>query len=180
MPFSELDVLQNSWVLLDNDVLIKTFQNFEATEFIAFIEKLKNAKITPLITEEIAFEFLSACNTAQELTTRKDFLNSLGIVALPPSDKDIINTAILISDIYHNKKQKGCTAGLTDCVLSAQLKRYGTRLTLLTANLKDFPLVIHDRIGVHPIDIGTAVITLGLIRFNEAKFSDCIKDFGSK
>lgn len=176
MTTYDLQQLNNKWVLFDADIIIKAYKYSKETEFVSFLHLLKNSGIIAVSTYHVFYEVISSSSSLQESTAQKDFFND--IIETPlPYDVSIMNTAINISNIYHNKNIRSCKASMSDCILSSYLKKYGENLTLITSNLSDFPLEIHDRIGIYTIDVGSQVITMGFIRFNQNKYKKCLLDF---
>lgn len=176
MAIYDLQQLENRWVLFDADIIIKAYKYSKEAEFVSFLHLLKNFGITAVSSLHVFYEVVASSSSFQESQAQKDFFNDIMETTLP-YDISIMNSAINISNIYHNKKVNGCNASMSDCILSAYLRKYGNNLTLITANLKDFPLIIHDRLGIHTIDVGSQVITAGIIKFNEEKYKKCLEDF---
>lgn len=177
MPTYELGQLKHSWLLLDADILIKAYRYLNEPEMGSFLNTLKNLEVKTIITRQVSFEITAGCASAKELESYTSFLEDVVTEPLLPEDNDIYNTATNIAAIYRNKKQKDCGAGLTDCLLSSFLKKFHhVKLNLLTSNLKDFPLLLHERRGIHTIDVGSQVIMAGVISFDSKKYQKCLDD----
>ncbi len=133
---------------------------------------------TPVINNLIKFEFLRGCKIEKHIKGKKDFLDGLSVekyLSLPVTP-EIIEDATRIANIYSNKRIDNKQIGIVDCCLSSYLKKHSQLLTLLTLDNNDFPLVIHDRVGVEIIDTGKELLVLGFYEFNKKKYEKALSD----
>jgi hypothetical protein len=47
----------------------------------------------------------------------------------------------------------------------------------VTINNKDYPLILHDRIGIQIMEIGEEILNVGFYDFNDDKYNELIKVF---
>lgn len=178
----ENDQLERKHVLLDTCFLIKS-KEYSDTEFFDDLYALfANNLCTPVVNEFIRFEFLRGSKYSDQFIAKSDFLEQLspkGKSVTLPITADIVSDSIPISNIYANKNIQNTQISLVDCYISSYLKKYSRDLILITLNHKDFPLVLHDRLGIYPIDTDKEIITLGFYTFNQDKFDSCYNEIYS-
>ncbi|MFB6181953.1 MAG: type II toxin-antitoxin system VapC family toxin [Candidatus Magasanikbacteria bacterium] len=165
--------IENKHILLDTNVC-SAAEDYVGTDyfkdFFYFLEK--NAEI--LVNELVEFEFLRNSNSTDVLNYKEGILDEISEMTLQ-LPKNLVPEALDIAKIYFHQGEHGIE--FVDCCLSAFLKKYENNLFLVTENHKDFPLIIHDRIGTHVIDTGKDIFTLGFYKFNSDKFEEQEKKF---
>ena len=129
----------------------------------------------PVINEFIKFEFLRGCKIAKHIRDKHNYLEALSSMLLPV-DKYILSDAIKVSIIYSNKNIKSKHINAIDCYISAYLKRYEKNLLFVTLDNNDYPLVLHDRLGIHTIDTEKEILVLGFYKFNNEKFEKLLEN----
>ncbi|NQU78046.1 hypothetical protein HQ544_05100 [Candidatus Falkowbacteria bacterium] len=171
--------LINKHVLLDTCFIIKAYQYNDTSYFNKLFLHLKNNNCIPVINEFIKFEFLCGCKTKEHISIKTDFLDFLSpekTVLSLPIDECILNDAIKISNIYSNKNVNSKHPNAIDCYISAYLKKYEKNLLFVTLDNNDYPLILHDRIGIHTIDTEEEILVLGFYKFNNKKFEKLSKN----
>lgn len=159
--------LDHKAVLLDTGLLIKSFDSKELEQQIfPFLEGLS---LVPTISSEIRFEFLRTASFNETFKKRKEFIKDWTV--LLPTEKDH-EDAIDIARIY---KSYGIFPSPTDCGLATLLKKFQSRLFLITLNHKDFPPYLFDRLYSEMVDSRTRLgqwetVSWGVYEFNGEKF----------
>lgn len=167
--------IKHKHILLDTCFIIKAHQYAETEFFDGLFSLLEKYECIPVINEFIKFEFLRGCQTREQIQTKTKFLEALSGFVMP-IDKDVLDGAIDISNIYSNKRVDSKQISRVDCYLSSYLKKYPASLIMVTLNHPDYPLIIHDRFFVHTIDAGKEILTIGFYGFNTSNFEKCLQD----
>lgn len=170
MSNSELGkILNNKFVVFDTNILIESTLHMDA--FKDLLSFLDNNNCNTVHFELTKFEFTRNAYKEKERQEKENFFDKLNSSPMPFSDQ-IMKDALEISRIYaHQKVQKG-QISLVDCCIAAYLKQYEDKLFLLTANHKDFPISLFDRISIYPIDKGNDVLAPAFYKFNQEKWKD--------
>ncbi len=175
--------LKGQHVLLDTDVLITVSKYAESGSVQSLVGQFKELPINPVITQGVYFEYVRAANSKDSLNKMKDFLFEEVSAILLPHHKNDLSNAVDIANLYqrYSKKMGGtCNASMVDCLNSAQLMRYGKNLTPLSFDIKGYPTLIHNRVGLYPLDlenITNDTKTLATIRFSEKKYHELRESF---
>lgn len=163
------DKLKRQHVLFDTNVISHAIAHQMDGHFNELFFCLKEQDCAPIITEMIEYELLQGALLPAHKSAKKKFLDQLGGARIPIT-QETWSTAIEIGQIYTRNSLKNYR--IVDTCLSAHLKQYQKNLVLLTSNLRDFPLCIHERIGVHTIDMGAEIVTYGFLRIDKAKYAN--------
>ena len=168
--------LDHKHVLLDTCFIVKAHQYAETEFFDGLFSLLRDNNCVPVINEFIRFEFLRGCKTKDQIKTKTDFLNALSGGVVMPIDKEVLEGAIDISNIYSNKNVDSKQISRVDCYLSSYLNKYSKHLVMVTLNHPDFPLLIHDRFHVHVVDTKKEVLAIGFYGFDSKRFKNLLED----
>lgn len=174
--------LKNKFLLIDTNVLID-FSKY-GTFFEELILDLRKNGITLLIDQTVKFEFLRKTDSDKKRKELEKLLKFLDVNELGLDiEKDIIESAIEIANIYEWKKE--LKIELADCFLASVMRKYNTssqpRLYLATQNHKHYPKSIFKRIGVETIDRAQDEIhNIGFYVFDKQGFDDLKNEFYKK
>ena len=166
--------------LFDTNVLSTIKKYTKNLDVRYFLSTLNKQKCSVCVNDLIRLEFLRDANKHGELTERKKYLAALCAEVSLSISQQTYSDAMLLSYIHVRHKNKGIE--FVDLMTSALLKNYSHNqgLVLVTANHKDFPLSVHDRIGSIVLDLGKDLATLGFYRINMEKWNkeviDLLKD----
>ncbi|MFZ5932558.1 MAG: type II toxin-antitoxin system VapC family toxin [Patescibacteria group bacterium] len=130
--------LCNSDLLVDTNFFIDSFNNPE--NFALFISTLKQNGVEIVSTHFVKYEFLRS-KTIDVVKRKENFFNKLTGTVLP-FDMD---TEKQMVDLIEEYKQYMEGVSIVDLVLGCLLRRYKSRLYLLTRDHGDFPTTIFDR-----------------------------------
>ena len=168
--------LKNKHILLDTCFIIKAYEYSHTAFFDELFSALQENNCVPVINEFIKFEFLRGCKIIKHIQDKDNFLDALSGVGMSlPIDQYILNDATRISIIYSNKNVKNKHINAIDCYISAYLKRYEKNLIFVTLNNDDYPLLLHYRLGIYPIDTEKEILVLGFYKFNNNKFQTAMR-----
>lgn len=170
-----MSVLKDQHILLDTCFLIKAYQYSETAFFNELFFILESNNCVPLVNDFIRFEFLRGCKTQKHIDDKNNFLDGLSGITLPITP-DILEDAVVISNIYSNKNINPKQISIVDCYISAYLKKYSNNVVLLTLDNNDYPLLIHDRVKIQIIDTKIEILVLGFYKFNNKGFDDTSKE----
>ncbi len=134
----------------------------------------------PIVTNElIKIEFLRDSKSLSQARKKDSLIEALCEAAIPiRSEQNLFKEAVEISNIYQYRGVKGVE--LVDLLTSSFLKLYSSNLVLFTENHKDFPLLIHDRLGTVTLDKKQEISTFSFYSFNYKNFQECQKRFPVK
>lgn len=169
-------LVDHKHVLLDTCFIVKAHQYADTEFFDGLFSLLQGNDCTPVINEFIRFEFLRGCQTKAQIKAKTDFLDALSGGVVMPIDKEVLEGAIDISNIYSNKKVDSKQISRVDCYLSSYLKKYSKNLIMVTLNHADFPLIVHDRFYVYTIDTKKEVLNIGFYSFDSDRFQILLRD----
>lgn len=171
------DSLQDKFLLLDTNVLIylTKYPRFMA----ALLKRWEDAGIVLILDDLVKFEFLRKANSPEEEAQLKNFLQKIFKTEAGGIDKtqfpivdEVIRLATEIANLY-SWRLKNTRIQLPDCFLAGQMRKYNAakdQLYLATANHKDFPPLLFDRIGIETVDTGEEILNIGFYKFNREKF----------
>jgi len=172
-------ILRKKAAILDTCLIAKAKDYSHTQEYFdQFFSILKKYDCIPLIHDLITFEFFRGCKTQAHKKTKEEFLKLLSIEPLPVT-KDDVDRAIVIANIYSNCNIPGTQISLVDCVNSALLERYGSSLVLVTTDINDYPLCLHDRFHVEVVDTKKEIINIGFFTFDKEAFRERLHGFES-
>ena len=154
-------------VLVDTCFLIHWQKYSSANYFDNVLKILEENNCVPVINELIRQEFTRLAASRQHYNERNDFIEKFRAYSLPIS-QDIWEDAILISQICNFSHK--IVNSITDSVIMAQMKKWESKLVLLTADLSDFQKPFIDRFNLQAIDVKNNVITIGFHKFNNQEF----------
>ncbi len=176
--------LKGEHLLIDTNLLINISKYSKHGYFDAFLKQLEFLKIKSVVEEGILFEFRRGSRTKKHLDAKDEFLAYLlggeknQIVLQSYGSKEIFEKAQELSVLYNNKDIRLANQiSFVDCLVAAQLMKFGDRLFLATLDNKDYPLFIFDRIKLLAIDAEEEIINIGIYAFNKDKYEKCRKDF---
>ncbi len=159
-------------LLLDTCVLGKIRHNVKHPKIQDLLQDFDTTNCPLYLSDFIRIEFLRDSNSYKEAYSRKQVLEELCEDLSFPIKDSVFKEAVTLSCIYARKKIE--RIDFVDLITSALLKNFTSEtngLVLVTTNHKDFPLAVHDRIGVVALDVEKEVISLGFYRVNPAKWS---------
>lgn len=163
--------LKDQHILLDTCFIIKAHEYSDSKYFDELFSLLEENNCIPVTNKFIKFEFLRGCQVKEHVEDKLKFLKSLSSPGLElPIHVNMLDDAIKIANIYSNKRISS-KIGPIDCYISSYLKHHGDNLILVTINNSDFPLIVHDRVGIHTIDTKKEIITLGFYKFNTEEYN---------
>lgn len=168
-----------SYYLLDTSVIAESVKK-NRSEVLDFLEKIAENGGTFLTNDFVEFEFTRGCKTPEQYKKKQAVLESLNKTKLP-FDSDVSHDAVTIANIYSNKNVNQKQISLIDCLISSFLKKYSDNpLMLITLDNYDYPICLHDRVGVYTIAYPECILNIGLYKFNTDKFDCCEGDFNSQ
>lgn len=167
--------LINKAVLLDTCFIVKAQQYSNEKYFDEMFAVLKENQCRPFVNNLILFEYARGCQSPDHLKSKRDFLNKLSskIIYIPPG---FLKIAVRISNIYANKGINNKQISLVDCFNTAFLSVY-KNLVLVTLDINDYPLILHDRLKIVTIDTEKEILNLAFIKFNSSKYRNLSNDF---
>ena len=175
------ELLRGKHLLLDTNILINYTIHPREMEEVRL--RLEEHEAIPILDELVRFEYIRGAASPQEIESLKKFLITLfGLtpetVDTPqfPVTQEIINFATDIANVYACKLKK-LNVPAIDCFLAAQMRKYRSRLLLVTSDHKDFPPLLFDRIGIETIDTGADIINICFYKFNTAKYDRAWAEF---
>ena len=172
-----VELLKNKFLLLDTNILIEATKAPQTLRpFFEFVAESECGN--PLIIDAVYFEFIRNARSRTEYDQTKEMLDGYDKILTTEED---VEKAIQISLACVAKKPGSeKQISYTDCLLGAQLAKYGDKIILATINYNDFPLYCYDRIHVQVYDLESKIITISFIQFNHNKFDKCMEVFESK
>jgi hypothetical protein len=173
-----IEKLKSKTILLDTNIIIgfaKCPANFKG-----FFDDLKDSDVVSAVDESIKCEFLRKSNTIEKRQQKEKLLDwLLGIDEKRTELKitnDIFTEATLLSNIFNFLNDKN-SSSIVDCLLAAQLKKFGENLYLATMNHKDFPLKIFDRIHIFNVEVEDEIKNIGIYKFSKERFEISLERF---
>lgn len=154
--------IKNKFIMLDTNVLIDSFENFDAFE--GFFQLLLDQNCRPIYFPFIEFEFTRVAFEPSNKEKRAKFLRYIASMSVPMPVDEMGKSALEFAQLYQAKKLK--SPQLVDCCIAAYLRQYPDNLFLATANHKDFPTFLFDCIHLNPIDGGMKIIPVGIYKYN--------------
>ena len=161
--------LANRVVLLDTCFVIKALQYGDEKYFDNFFSILMENNCRPCISNMVLFEFMRGCKTPKHMEEKKKFLSGLS-AKIMDTPLNLILSAIKIANIYANKNIQTGQISLTDCLNSALLQKYAN-LVLVTLDVADYPLILHDRFDIITIDTKKEILNIAFLEFIEGSFA---------
>ena len=165
-----MEWLKNKTVLLDTNVLIYSSRKRE--RWAELFELFEKNKCTLLSSDAVRFEFIRCARTWDERRDLEAVLKTIDCLSTHPQDMEsATEIASTCSAVF---PEAGKRMSLTDSLLSAQLRRYGNRILLATADVQDFPAACFKLEGVLPIEQGLDQqwVLVGFFSFDEQKFKE--------
>ncbi len=160
--------LSNKVVLLDTCFIIKALQYSDKKYFDSFFSVLMENNCRACISNMVLFEFVRGCKTPNHMKEKKKFLSGIS-AKIMDTPLSLILSAIKIANIYANKNIQTGQISSTDCLNSALLQKYNN-LVLITLDVADYPLIMHDRFDIMTIDTKKEILNIAFLSFIEEKF----------
>jgi len=163
--------------LLDTNILIEASKAPKVLR--SFFEDIARYDCgKPIIIDGVYFEFIRNARDRTEYDKIKLMLDEYDKILTTEAD---VEMAIQIS-LACAAMQPGSSkqASYVDSLLRAQLQKYQDKIILATTNYHDFPLHCFDRLHTEAYDLGSKIITISFIQFNQKKFENCMQVFESK
>jgi predicted nucleic acid-binding protein len=133
----------------------------------------KKYHVSPVGNEAILLELLK--NSKSKKDYDKKALLYVGLVdADLPLDVKAIEAAQEMAIAYGSM---GKDPSFADFILAGSIKRYN-KTYLLTANHKDFPIEIMDRVSNFSLEIGSDVRGFAIYGYSEAKYLERLRRLG--
>lgn len=171
-------------ILLDTNILIALLRHQSSLLFDDFLRSLESLNLKSVVEEATLFEFRRGSRRQSDLDTKNAFLDFLqggenNRMILPSStSKEILENAQKLALLYsHKHAPLSKQISFVDCLVAAQLMKYGKNICLATTDNNDYPLFIFDRDVVLTFDSGDEIINIGIYTFNQKKFDQCERDF---
>lgn len=171
--------------LMDTNLLIAISKYSPLGFFRLFLKELEDFDIKSVIEEATLFEFRRGSRKPSHLADKNKFLDLLlggedNKMVLPSStSKEILENAQELAILYSHKNPNfSKQISFVDCLVAAQLMKYGSNLFLATLDNDDYPLFIFDRVQLITIDAEKEIMNIGIYSFNKSKYLQCKEDFG--
>ncbi|MCI0542473.1 PIN domain-containing protein [bacterium] len=161
---------RNKFALLDTNILSKFAKEKQAQKFRSVFDFLHENDVEIFLTDATYFEFIGFTPNKKDRDILKAVVSQFPIVNMKVED---VEMASVLSSCYKrldpilNPKQ----ISYVDCLHAAQLIKYKGRAFIVTADIHDYPISVFDISKVMVIEDGQRANIIGLITFNENKWS---------
>jgi hypothetical protein len=173
-----IEELKNKTILLDTNIIIEFAKC--PSYFKGFFDDLKDSDVVSAVDESIKCEFLRKSNTIDKRGQKEKLLDLLLGIGEKRTELKITNEifveATLLSNVFNFLNDKN-SSSIVDCLLAAQLKKFGENLYLATMNNKDFPMKIFDRVCIFNIEMGDEIKNIGVYKFSKKRFDIALERF---
>lgn len=162
--------LQYKWLLIDTNFLINASKTPLA--YAPIIAKIKSMHSLMVATPMVKVEFLCGANNARQQRTFEKYFNATVESLLPP-DATINELALdkLLPTYMGGPRTKSF---VTDLFLGATLMKYDDNLMLLTANHKDFPTDIYERVSILHVTDSISITSYAFYKFSRIAYAKTI------
>lgn len=162
-------------IVLDTNVFVEGYSNPE--QFSVLLDELTNAECPLTTLEAIRIEFLSRNRSREELRKKVDFYNStLTYSELPTRTYEAQfqeNSLLLAFGVQQDGSFKAI-----DFMITAAMKKYASKVILLTNDHNDFTCRLFNLITLLPlVPAKGALIPFGLYAFAEDKYAELLKQW---
>lgn len=158
------ELIGKKTLLIDNDVLSVFAKNASKHPLPKLIQE---AGATAVINDAIRFEFLAFSRNQNETDELLKYLENFTSLSI---QKDDIDNAIFLSQVYTLSQKESVKCSFVDCLNAAHALRYGGNLLLVTSNYRDYPTIVFDRLTVQAYDLDKEVVTIAVLKLNEDKY----------
>src|SRR5690606_31490043 len=155
-----MEHLKNKWLLLDTNVLIEQFLNYDDSFWKCFEKDLAQLNCKLIITLEIHFELFRRMRSEQDHENFMGFLERVRVGVFALSNPEGWERATKIGQLYALAKWDGI--GAIDCILASYLQHYAQNLYLATFNNRDFPVTLFDRHDMLNFEIKNEIKVLSI------------------
>lgn len=164
----------NSHVLVDTCFIDKVFRHVPVEKS---LKRIFDFKCALCINDLIYLEFIRQAKNKEEKRELEKFLMArFRNISLT---QDIFKIAKDTYPLFGRCKTVGNNKqiSIVDAVNFAYLKKYCSNLSLITFDLKDYPIEMLARLKTGTIDLENQVLTWGIYNFSKDKFSLVEKHF---
>lgn len=168
---SLLKKIKKKTILVDTNLLLYYLRYKQ--EYYPLLEGFETNDISLVTISPVKIEYYKGTNTNSQLKAKRELYRKTFDMTYPILD-DIVKETFKISLAYRDLAK---SASSTDLLLAGTLKRFGSKLILLTRNHKDFPTTIFNRVGIINIELERSIHSYSLIQFSQTKYEKRIKAF---
>ncbi len=150
--------IEHKHVIVDTNYIVESLNHPHI--YLPILNYFLDAKAVLITIPLVTAEFLKGTHDKVSIKSKTDFINSMipAVLAIDTTMTTLVVEKVILS--YGNQSSK---AAVTDLFLAAALMRYGrSSALLLTANYKDFPTSVFDRLISFPVDDGNEINTFSL------------------
>lgn len=159
--------IENQYILLDSNILLKAFNN--SKDFEDIFKFLKDANCDIVNFDIVYFEFSRNTRSPRIRKLKDEFIEKMDPTNLPyRQDMKTVKDALEIAQIYAFQNTTGVST--VDCCIASLLKHFSHSLFLLTLNHKDFPAILFDRVFVFPVETKNNIFTTAFYKFDQVRF----------
>ena len=166
--------LSGKHLLLDTTVLINASKS---DEFLALLSELSSSGCSLVTIPSVVYEFTRNANTIAGYNERQDFIKGLNITVLNRIEEIIEKDQVFriaYAKAFSAKGDRG--PSYTDALLCSVAYKYRNNdMLIMTANHKDIPPSMFDRIELVTIDIGGDLRTEAIYRLSATKLNKIIE-----
>lgn len=162
--------LNGKHLLLDTTVLINASKS---DEFLALISDLSIAGCGLITIPSVVYEFTRNANSIAGYNERQEFIKGLNVTVLNRVEEIIEKDQVFriaYAKAFSTKHDKG--PSYTDALLCSVAYKYrGNDVLMMTANHKDIPASMFDRIELITIDVNGELRTEAIYRLSPTKLN---------
>ena len=158
-------------LLLDSTTLINASKS---TDFLELLKSIRAAGCTLVTIPPVIYEFTRWADKPERVKELKEFIEALKIDVIPKVEEMILKQSEIFTLIYNNqfKEREKKKPSYTDSLLCAMMyKHRNSDMRLITANFKDIPRGLFDRVDVITMERGNELFTEGIYTFSLDRFN---------
>ena len=165
---------KDSFLFIDTTVLIHASLS---DEFRNVIKELVVAGCTLYTISSVVYEFTRSANTLDGYAERLQFIEDLGII-IQTRAEELLGADYVFTVAYNLAcGTSGRGPSYTDSLLARMLYKYRhSDVYVMTANHKDMPVSIFDRIEFITVDLTNEIATEAVYRLSEEKLGALLKN----
>lgn len=161
-------------LLLDTTVLINASKS---DDFLALMSDLSSVGCGLVTIPSVVYEFTRNANTISGYNERQEFIKTLNITVLPRVEEMVEKDPVFriaYARAFSAKGDRG--PSYTDALLCSVAYKYRANgILVMTANHKDIPLSMFDRVELITIDIGGDLRTEAIYKLSPTKLNRIIE-----
>lgn len=166
--------LSGKHVLLDTTVLINASKS---DEFLALLSDLSSSGCGLVTIPSVVYEFTRNANSITGYNERQEFIKTLNITVLPRVEEMVEKEPVFriaYAKAFSAKGDRG--PSYTDALLCSVAYKYRANgMLVMTANHKDIPLSMFDRVELITIDISGDLRTEAIYKLSPTKLNKIIE-----